>query len=254
MNAVPNVMGAGLHFRNNGSEGGNPTEVKEHWTVGPFPIDRSEHTPPVEFFPYQIAQWVGLEGTWYDSFDVEAFLRRKGVYVDETSQAAIMEIDEPYVPGPEPTLSPSSSSSLTFSGPQSPLSDVQSLESNFFATNVDEMLSHMQTSTADFGKDTDMAFADTYFPDVSAKLIDAGSSPAAFAAFIPQPPAQFTKRTVVLDVEKLVDGKFVPFWLAEAQANSHPALTSETVCLGRGPGYRKDNVEAALNRTLAEAF
>ena len=92
------IGGSGLHFPRDLAQAGAEDEPLPGYTrernVGPFPRKKSHYEAPVEFFPDKIAKWLGLEGEWFDSHDVEMYLRTKGLHLTGSSSTAVMEIEE----------------------------------------------------------------------------------------------------------------------------------------------------------------
>lgn len=119
--------GAGLHYPRLGLDAGTingpPSTWKDRGPIGPFP-PAQPHTPvPDEFLPSQVLECFDFDGEWFDTNDVDQYLRTKGVYLDgQSSIAEIIEPDEALVPDlgaqglsvSSPAGSSSSSTSFTF--------------------------------------------------------------------------------------------------------------------------------------------
>ena len=116
------IGGAGLHYPRVGIDGRSPPPP--NWEcmgpVGPRPpllpeksVDGLDATAIMEL--------TGVEGEWFDSNDVEQYLRTKGVFLD--GQSAWAEINIAAEVPPEinlPMSSPTDSSKNSSGGPQSP--------------------------------------------------------------------------------------------------------------------------------------
>ena len=95
---VYHLGGAGLHYTRNGIDAGSTRP--EHWDqpgrIGPptlMPVDRPEARNMTRD---EVVDFANVKGEWYDSNDVEEYLKTKGIHLDATS--SVVEIAEDDVP------------------------------------------------------------------------------------------------------------------------------------------------------------
>jgi len=164
-------------------------------------------------------------------------LKSRGLMLDGSSPTATMEIDESQLPVLDGSASsPNSISTVSFSGPHSPVSAEERTQ-NFFAPHVEEILASMST-TDGFDLESPMTFEDLHTSTASPKQANHASLSTPMAILNRQAPApRPSKRTVVIDVDRLID-----------------ALNQQTVCLGRSPGYNQNEVQKALDTVILEAY
>lgn len=117
--------GAGLHYPRvtlDGPDSSPPAWWELEAPMGPFPYTEAETPVSKELGIEQIVELTGFDGEWFDSNDVELYLRSLGLYLD--GQSSWVELDVPQLLPSYPQLlavSLHSDSSLTsFEGPHSP--------------------------------------------------------------------------------------------------------------------------------------
>ncbi len=116
---------AGLHYPRIGLDGIDNTPPA-WWAAeaptGPMRPSAPETPVPKELTMTQIIQLVGFEGEWFDSNDVEQYLRSRGLYLDARSSWVEVEVPEllPSETQIQSISSPSDSSLDGTRGPQSP--------------------------------------------------------------------------------------------------------------------------------------
>ncbi|MCJ1287651.1 hypothetical protein MMC26_007003 [Xylographa opegraphella] len=238
------VGGAGLHFPRVVPEDEDPLPV--NWnslqSVGPHQPENAEVTMCDENFPYKAPECANVEGEWFDSNDVEQYLRAKGLYLDGQMSVAEIEVEDqvPSLVGDFMVGSPSSLSSESFVDPQSPRNTNDTVpglilpSTDFFYR--DSSRGQLPTTFDGIAMDAENTF--TWPGEANLKSTDAfhmnGSDmfpDLATFDFVPH------KRKVRIDVEKLLE-----------------ALNEKSICLGRAPGFRRGDVDAALRKVLQEAF
>ena len=87
------IGGAGTHFPRRDEEGNPiypPNMISPAKAFGPQPYVEVE-TPRMEASMQEMLDNIGFGGTWFDSHDVEQYLRTKGIYLD--GQSSFIEVD-----------------------------------------------------------------------------------------------------------------------------------------------------------------
>ncbi|MCJ1379126.1 hypothetical protein MMC17_002226 [Xylographa soralifera] len=235
--------GAGLHFPRVVPEGEDP--LPDNWeaaqSVGPHKPRNPELSVSDQDFPDKVPEYAKVGGEWFDSNDVEEYLRTKGLFLDGQMSVAEIEVEDqvPSLAGDFMVGSPNSLSGESFVDPQSPRSTNDMVPSLFpqatdyfcGTSSTGQLISFDATAM-----DSDIAF--TWPVEASLKSTDAFHMNAsnmfpelATFDFVPH------KRKVRIDVDRLLD-----------------ALNEKSICLGRSPGYRREDVDAALSKVLQEAF
>ena len=115
------VGNAGLHYPRDGIDAGSkpPNNWAESGLLGPLPNWGPHYQDAHQMSRYQQLAYSNVTGDWFDSNDVEAYLRSKGLYLDASTR--VVELDEP-AETTVPTLLHSASVSTQDSstGPASP--------------------------------------------------------------------------------------------------------------------------------------
>ena len=125
--------GAGLHYPRVGIDASSPRP--EFWAesgpIGPTWNYEPESDQFLGWESQMMIEELGMDGEWFDSNDVEQYLRTKGLYLD--GQSSIVEVEEPsemYVPelgapasGGSGAVSSPSNTNSSAGGPQSPRTD-----------------------------------------------------------------------------------------------------------------------------------
>ncbi|MCJ1436239.1 hypothetical protein MMC27_005617 [Xylographa pallens] len=236
--------GAGLHFPRLVSEDEDP--LPGNWeaaqSVGPHKPRNPELTMSDEDFPDKMPEYAKVEGEWFDSNDVEQYLRTKGLFLNGQMSVAEIEVEDQVPSLAEDFMvgSPNSLSSESFVDPQSPRSTNDMMPS-LFPHPTDyfcggSSTGQLPTSFDATAMDSDLTF--TWPVEAGLKSTDACPMndcnmfpDLATFDFVPH------KRKVRIVVDRLLD-----------------ALNEKSICLGRAPGYRREDVDAALSKVLQEAF
>ncbi|MCJ1388570.1 hypothetical protein MMC18_001417 [Xylographa bjoerkii] len=236
--------GAGLHFPRLMREGeaSLPVNWQAAQSIGPHKPQDPEIAMPEMDFPHKLPELAKIEGVWFDSNDVEQYLRTKGLFLDGQMSVAEIEVEDqvPSLVGDLIVDSPNSLSSESFADPQSPCKTNDMMPSLFpQPTDYFSGTSGTRQLPSSFdGSAMDTDFAFTWAVEGSSKSADSMhmDDPNMFPElatfeFAPQ------KRKVRIDVDRLLD-----------------ALNEKSICLGRGPGYRREDVDVALSKVLQESF
>ncbi|MCJ1248106.1 hypothetical protein MMC30_005321 [Trapelia coarctata] len=242
------IGNSGLHYPRSSLDSDDP--LPDYWSqqqsVGPYP-PKNPWVPVAEAdYPRNLVQFANIEGIWFDANDVEQYLKSKGLFIDGRASIAEIVVEEP-VPGLTGDLitgSPTSLSNESTADPQSPpQGDILSVP-DLFAQNTTYMpetsnpggVPYLQSSLYDFMN----------AGDISTAWMDSGPAKTQMDLNMSQPTMlpEFNffdfaprKRKLAIDVDRLLD-----------------ALNEKAVCLGRAPGYRQDDVDAALNKVMQEAY
>ena len=198
------VGGAGLHYPRDGIDASSqPPE----WWANQSPMGPSRPLNPEKIVSeslsnYERVDYAGVGGEWFDSNDVEQYLRTKGLQLD--SHSSIVEYVEPeadLLPDVEkvPALSSTTTSSSYDSsgGPQSPENAWPPTQPSAFA---DQMRSPWYPPSDE--KETDTATETNGFFD--AKVFDPGFD---FSMLQPSLPATTVKPKRVVDVDAFLNSK-----------------------------------------------
>ena len=203
--------GAGLHFprANIDGESSPPAWWANEVPMGPRRLAQPETPVPDSMKIADIVQKLRMEGNWFDSSDVEQYLRSKGLNLD--AQSSLVEIIEPEDSVPElqevqmpSTSSPEASSPLDSSrGPRSP----EVIESNWFSdpslSNTDYDWTEGMTNPGVPGMDMDFAVETTDYFD--SKVMDPSFDLSLYTGPI---PTFNTKIKKFLDVDKFLDSTY----------------------------------------------
>ena len=224
--------GSGLHFPRVGIDA--TSDPPENW-ASPGPVGPTfQYTPETDHWngveKARVIQELGIDGEWFDSNDVEQYLRTKGIYLN--GESSIVEITEPNdVPelgnttatAPTTAASPSNTHS-SVGGPQSPYND-------FVPTNAVIYGNEELFNTDPLGYDD--AVPDVDLDKIFAPFVPGGATKAInpapefdfnlFPQMNPmQPPIQTQTQPQVqeeasyfnlkakkyVDVERLIDSQF----------------------------------------------
>ena len=226
------VGGAGTHFPRRDENGEPIYPPNMHAPSSVFrPLRWLEpETPRAEDTTEKMLEAIGYGGEWFDSHDVEEYLKSKGIFLDGTS--SFVEIDPSTISLPALTTS----SSTPIRDPAgSPVRTPSPLVTphmegyldrevhNAFATNsiFDFMASAEKPKELRWPNDLDFGLAQqsrNYTPTLQDVM---GNKQTPFTVDV----SRF--------LERMVDG---------------------SACLGRAPGFRRTHVDNALALSLQEAF
>ena len=208
------IGGAGLHYPRVGIDaaGAPPEWWATSAPIGPHRLMEVE-TPvpePDSAVVEKIVQRVGFDGEWFDSNDVEQYLRSKGLYLD--GQSSVVELNEDEtIPALTDTQglstdSPAASSTHESSGgPRSPRDPDTYWPNDSFLQDPDPFWSGDINSTAEAPyMNIDMSLGDTEF--LGAKIDPANTH---FDMFPDTMPTFNTKIKKFVDVEKFINSMYM---------------------------------------------
>jgi hypothetical protein len=260
------IGGAGLHFPREGIDD-TVKPVQGYGlrrNIGPWPLEQAHRKEdmPHEDYPFDLARFAEVEGVWFDSYDVEQYLRTKGIHLDGQSSTAVVELDDLSTVSSSdvPFDSPRTGSTHSSSAPQSPPADNdQPLGFLTAGSNAEDtlkcmdMLSRQQTTNLTGGFPM---FQDGTPTDKRQYTTPPHHFSHSFNNSRPTPPTS-QKRQVVIDVDRLLEGKKkIPgaYMLILRAAHTDAVLNEDSVCLGRSPGWRVETVDAAVSTILRESW
>lgn len=251
------VGGAGTHFPRR-DEHGNPVYPPNIFSparaFGPLALPTAE-MPRDEATIEQLLESIGFGGIWFDSHDVESYLRTLGINLD--GHSSFVEIDPSTIEHAPPLLllpSSSSSTSTTTSSISStspihsPMTPTASPPLRIADTGYSaQELPDPFVSDSNNSNDDDLLFLyqdkplDSYNVNMGAtgsvqqQWPSVPSSPGRTPTF--QEILQRTTRPVTVDVSKMLE-----------------RMVDGSACLGRAPGFRRKDIDNALVMALQEAF
>ena len=228
--------GAGLHFprANIDGESSPPAWWANEAPMGPPRLVQPETPVPNTMTITDIIQELRVEGDWFDSSDVEQYLRSKGLNLD--GQSSIVEIVEPEDSVPElqdvqmpSTSTPEVSSPLDSTrGPQSP----EVVESNWlsdpFVSNTDYDWTEGMTNPG--VPDMNMDFSVDTTDYSNSKAMDPFFDLSLYTGPL---PTFNTKIKRFVDVDKFLDSTYpyyVPPTTELTTANIRRHFATEYVC------------------------
>jgi len=231
------VGGAGTHFPRldeNGMPAYPPNLLSPARAFGPLSIPSPE-VPRDEATIEELLESIGFGGTWFDSHDVESYLRTKGIYLDGSS--SLIDVDPRMIERGPPLLLSSSSTGSSHSGaspltaPATPIPDttVPFMDSTFLYQELpDPYSTEMPDVYADKGMDVTMGAA----MDVNFMNPTSQSGAPTLESVLARRDQPMT-----LDVSKMLE-----------------RMVNGSACLGRAPGFRRKDIDNALLLALQEAF
>jgi hypothetical protein len=239
------VGGAGTHFPRLDEQGRPiypPNIFSPAKAFGPLAIPTAE-MPRDETTIEQLLESIGFGGVWFDSHDVEGYLRTKGIHLD--GQSSFVEIDPLAIECAPPLLLHSSSSTTSSTSGASPIrspaTPIQNTPQQ--ATHT----SYFQELPDPYGSNSLLPLPDKLL-EYDVTFGGAGSSRAGGQRWSSLPPSpghtpsfqemlQRTSQPVTVDVSKLLE-----------------RIVDGSACLGRAPGFRRKDIDNALVMALQEAF
>ena len=275
------IGGAGTHFPRIDKDGvpvypPNMLSPKKALSqdIGPHLwLGQAAETPRPDLPDVQsVLEGIGFGGDWFDSHDVEGYLKTKGIYLDGNS--SFVDIDSSVILPRVPTRTQSSNSSLSTSPDENVLRtpsptlpayqndlftqqemnelypaafvnnpidviipfDPNDKEANMFSTRPQVQISNENVYNQQiwpWGYDGSYYASNaTGTEDLFPQLFNPSQSPHYATDFSGASPALTT-----LDVEKFLEN-----------------LVEGAACLGRAPGFRKELVENALALSVSEAY
>lgn len=286
--------GAGTHYPRKDAFG-NVIPVPNSWNVrsiGPLKKTIVVENPsnPAEYHSLSV-DLGGLDGEWFDAYDVQGYLEEeKGLFINAQDSFAefYMEVEDDMnfgagslgfstgtdinlFPDQSPTLSNASSSST------SPASDSSATTNMSFGSGMDrsntttypfgidingstfnqfERLSEVDfTFDASLGLDGDVNFGTNTLKDFGGNMVNMGLNFTRTAEEALPVVKQKTKRPVLVDVTKLIEGKISPTVCSIEQfTDLILEIVSRGICLGRAPGFRRKDVDLALKIAVIQAY
>jgi hypothetical protein len=254
--------GAGLHY--------NTGRVRNGYTVTPGPLYQQARLESADSPGVTVDIDLDLneyEGQWFDSNDVEGYLEEKGIRIDPQSTFAegLIRADSTGIlPGtPEAIFSPAHSPSIidyattrsATTSPQTPVLSEAALELGTqrlfpelsgWETGSNSALDNAATGWLMGSGDKTPDFLSSGWLGVEAPSAwdfsdSVGDSMDDFSASnLANPPStavEPVKKSITIDVSKLID-----------------ELIKTGICLGRAPGFRKRDVDRALNSAIIQVF
>lgn len=245
--------GSGLHYPRSGLDVGSlpPPGWTAREPMGPRRAMSVETPLDPSLDINAIVKLMGLEGEWFDSNDVEQYLRTKGIFLDGQSNWA--EVDLSYEPNPSTTDSPVESSRNSSGGLQSPHNHSPAFN-NAFIQQVDTEYWGNENTAMFNPSDTGTAVPFTESSSFNHKSLN---STANFQANVFSYDVSNTsyQNKVYLDVEKFIRSWFYSLVLSTgSMLTIWIALVNSAVCLGRTPGFRKSAIDSAYDTAMREAI
>ncbi|OAL39004.1 hypothetical protein AYO20_01755 [Fonsecaea nubica] len=251
------IGGAGTHFPRRDDKGNPvypPNMISPAKAFGPQPYVQAE-TPRMETSVQEMLENIGFGGVWFDSHDVEEYLKTKGIYLD--GQSSFIEVDPSVLPLVKASLASSDGTSSSDRSPldatlrtPSPIIGAEGLADPitdpFIARELGEMFAQpstlfpstsssssssssssipVSTASRNNGKPVDDPWADF-------AALNPTSSPLTFSDLLSKKPNPLTF-DVDMFLERMILG---------------------SACLGRAPGFRKETIDEALVMSLQEGF
>ncbi|TLD38827.1 GPI inositol-deacylase [Venturia nashicola] len=238
--------GAGMHY--------NTGRVHNGYIVKPGPLQRQITLEsvdgtgmPQEVMDFDLAEY---EGQWFDSNDVEGYLESKGLHIDPQSTFVEWQTDDDVLDifsSPSPSASGVETVATTASpSPSTPRhaqdsdswNEIGVWDSNAsWDTAATGWLMGSGDKTPDFlnsGWSSVKNPASWDFSDTVGPHSDDYNASHLANAVAPEPK---TKKNVTIDVSKLID-----------------EIIKTGICLGRAPGFRKRDLDRALNSSIIQIF
>jgi hypothetical protein len=250
------IGGAGTHFPRRDDDGNPiypPNMVSPAKAFGPQPYVEAE-TPRSEASMQEMLDNIGFGGIWFDSHDVEEYLKTKGIYLD--GQSSFIEVDPTVlslVKSSTSTTTAATTSDGTSTSDRSPLETAlrtpspllpsERFTDPYIAHDLSELYPPHQRATA--------TATATLFPPSSSRAPTPKSAGDDVWASFPFPdapgaqaPPTFSdllgsrrQSPLTFDVEMFLE-----------------RMIEGSACLGRAPGFRKANIDEALVTSLQEGF
>jgi hypothetical protein len=240
------VGGAGTHFPRLDEQGRPvypPNIFSPAKAFGPLALPTAE-TPREEATIENLLNSIGFGGIWFDSNDVEGYLRTKGLNLD--GHSSFVEIDPSTIERAPPLLLHSTNSATSSISGTSfirspatpthnqplPIADTgyfaQELPDPFAPADDNNLLFAYQDKPLEYDVTMGAGNGLQHWPSLP-------SSPGRTPSF--QEILQRTNQPVTVDVSKLLE-----------------RIVDGSACLGRAPGFRRKDIDNALVMALQEAF
>jgi hypothetical protein len=247
------VGGAGTHFPRR-DEHGNPIYPPNMFppakAFGPLALPTAE-MPRDEATIEQLLESIGFGGVWFDSHDVEGYLRTLGIYLD--GHSSFVEINPSTIERTPPLLLHSSNSTTSSTSSASPVRSPEPPTQHPSLQIAEEGYFTREPPDAFVGTDSNSNNNSSLLPPYQDKALHSydigmgaiGSTQQQWPS-LPSSPGrtptvqevlQRTTRPVTLDVSKMLE-----------------RIVDGSACLGRAPGFRRTDIDDALVAALQEAF
>lgn len=243
------IGGAGTHYPRRDDEGNPiypPNMVSPAKAFGPQPYVQAE-TPRAETSVQELLNNIGFGGIWFDSHDVEEYLKTKGIFLD--GQSSFVEVDPTVLSLAVAKQSTVSTTGWSTNSDGMTNSDRSPLEMNIrtpspllgadrftdpiIARELNELYAPLSIPVGEEAPKRGPVPAPTLTDDPWAEFAAPGlSTPPSFSDLLArrQNPLTFD---VEMFLERMIQG---------------------SACLGRAPGFRKETIDQALVTSLQEGF
>ena len=193
---------AGLHYPRNAydTNGPPPPWWEKRAPNGPWPLWNAETPKDPSLTIEQVIEQIGFGGDWFDSSDVEQYLRTKGIYLDgNSSVVAVKGIED------LPSMSsPTNSSVDTSGGPSSPQFDLPLFpEGHTIVEGSESFWNSTADTLATFDTALDLSFSDS---TVDQKMKDVSFDMNKLPGFFNSVSGAYPVKKVI-DVEKFIESK-----------------------------------------------
>jgi hypothetical protein len=277
------IGGAGTHFPRRDDRGNPvypPNILSPARAFGPQPLVQVE-TPRLETSTQDMLENIGFGGQWYDSHDVEEYLKTKGIFLDGHSSYVDLDPDVVWPLVRPAAHSPSSSAvaplstdngSTSTSGrsphldpgvartPSPPAAVADPLYDRFMAHELGDLYGQQPSSSSSlFAPTATTSASDGLFANPDNNNNNNNNNNKAFgpadpwADFAAAVGAPTTNPTSTPTFQSLMDRQrqsSLTFDVDQFLEN----MVEESACLGRAPGFRKETVDKALELSLQEGY
>ncbi|MCJ1309603.1 hypothetical protein MMC25_003263 [Agyrium rufum] len=285
---VLHLGGSGLHFPRAADPRyqAPPPGWDRDVNFGPRPWGSAQISGTERMSASEITDLANMEGEWYDANDVESYLRKvKGLRLDGSLNEAEIEVEmdipsEPAYTRHSPLTQLSAHSDYVLPKPlpqvQHPVTtttrsdDLYQDESDSLAHYLDGRYGGVQTGATDdpWQPVLPQAWGYTLPPtpqiptSMQSQNSDNGNVNITYTPGLGTELQRMkTKKKIMIDVNRLLDSKSIllrnpPFDFRTckiANLYAHTVINSQSICVGRAPGYRKESVDSALSEVIQQA-
>jgi hypothetical protein len=261
----------------------NTGRIRNGYIVKPGPIQRrailesTESPGAIVDIDFDVSEY---EGEWFDSNDVEGYLNEKGFYINPQDSFAEGQLALPNAGASPPAKifdSPSASVmdvdltsiSASMATPPTPVMSDEALalgtQRLFPELGANSPNTLWNTAAADWlmgsgNKTPDFLESgwSSYKGFSGWDMVDAVGMVDGFAPsnlMTTSQAAASAKKQVTVDVSRFIDGEFCDMSCsARPQADMPIELIKTGICLGRAPGFRKKDVDRALQAAIIQAI
>lgn len=256
------VGGAGTHYPRLDDQGKPMYPPNMHSPAkafGPAPSVVVE-TPRDEKAVAKMLEAVGFDGEWFDSHDVEQYLRELGIRLD--GHSTFIDIDPALGLGQlSPMLASDSSSEFLESPIRTPPATIRShntylhpLTKEKFVAPTSPILDPTFASEGFFPMQDEVMDLASHYNEGATSNRSTFPIPSLKSALgVPKPSRA---EPVTMDVQRLLDSKsgLETTRLQGSVTDMFLEMVDRSVCLGRAPGFRRTDIDAALSMAMLEAF